>query len=100
MEYKEAIEFIGDVLIVADMKEYDFDDSPGLVDRLQNLDIEDNFKEVIDLLQQGEKDAEELKKVWQMWRELENMYGSSLTWGIEQKYFPKEAKHENSKIHR
>ena len=55
MEYKEAIEFIGDVLIVADMKEYDFDDSPGLVDRLQNLDIEDNFKEVIDLLQQGEK---------------------------------------------
>ena len=95
MNTKEAIEFIGDVLIVADIKEYDFDDSPGLVDRLQNLHIEDNLKEIIELLKQDEKYK-------QMWEELEELIENNtflFTYDVllrnmksklKQKYFPKE----------
>ena len=42
-----------------------------------------NMDGVIALLQRGEKYE-------RMFREVENMYGSSLTWDIEQKYFPED----------
>ena len=43
------------------------------------------FKEIITLLMRG-------SAFEKMFREVENMYGSSLTWDIEQKYFPESIK--------
>ena len=49
------------------------------VPKIQNK----NMDEIIILLQRG-------SAFEKMFREVENMYGSSLTWDIEQKYFPKD----------
>ena len=103
MDYKEAIEFIGNVLIVASIKEYDFDDSPGLVDRLQNLDIEDNFKEVIFLLQQGEAYRQIVEELENNYSFLRNdvtrsnkiIYLKSIINDLKQKYL-KEAKQDEA----
>ena len=69
MEVKEAIEFKETIKF-----------------RLSHWE-ETQLNKILSLLQQGEKYR-------QMWLDIENMYGSSLTYPIEQKYFPKEAKQE------
>ena len=89
MEVKEAIEFIENGIDLSTReleKEY-----------LKKMDG------VISLLQQGEIDREELKKVWQMWEEFKLTRGDYTTYiynvwrsisalmdETKQKYFPKE----------
>ena len=52
-------------------------------DAEQNLISGNEMEEVIALLKRG-------KAFEDMFREVEDMYGSSLTWDIEQKYFPED----------
>ena len=59
------------------------------LERLQNPHLEwlkkhnDDIDEIITLLMRG-------SAFEKMFREVENTYGSNLTWDIEQKYFPEE----------
>ena len=77
MDTKEAVEFVNEI----------FNDWENIYCTSAGLNIEANnrLKQVIELLKRGEKYEA-------MWRELENMYGSSLTWDIEQEYFPEEVR--------
>ena len=94
MDTREAIEYL---------------DKKNILDKVLKMKIK-NVKKLAKLLQRGEADGkelkivkEELKKVWQMWNELENKdltvesdspYVNDQMYYIKQKYFPKEIKNE------
>jgi len=72
MNTKEAIKWLKDAEKAAELKKW----------RIDNI---------ITLLQRG-------SAFEKMFREVENMYGSSLTWDIEQKYFPKPSANFTKKV--
>ena len=99
MEVKEAIEFIKKEKFPINTWDEMSPKFYPMRDHNKKLD------DIISLLQQGEKDKEELKKVWQMWEELfetshdgghefedkdVRYHVASLMKNIKQKYFPKE----------
>jgi len=101
MEVKGAIEFFSNV------------NWDSTLDKFTPIEITKNLHEIFEQLRQGEADSkelkivkEELKKVWQMWEELEHALTDSedyneFSWspkareimkGIEIKHFPEEMK--------
>jgi len=99
MDVKKAIRFISKH--IADFKER----TEGADDKEGCKKLIKEGEGVIELLRQGEKDKEELKKVWQMWNEIATMYKLPcyglenskvllIVKFLEQKYFPKEVNHD------
>jgi len=76
MNTEEAIEFC------KNQQNYNYNGQNEEIQRALRI-FNCGLDEVITLLMRG-------SAFEKMFREVENMYGSSLTWDIEQKYFPSE----------